>query len=615
VTHRLALAGWTTQADSEKRAQRLAEALLLKRRTGVEIRGAEVQPGIWQARGVHVASDVRLVAPVYLGTDASIGNAAWIGPGAVVGAGAVVGPDTHVEHGRVGDHDVLPANTMLHHATLERGTFVSHRHHAPKEHHSFRTMIALGGIEGSSRQIAKVLHASAERTLSTEHRITKALERIENGSGHWIGVGANPTDSLWNVMPALVTADASEEARDVARKYYGSQKSIRNDLKLAAATVVRKIYPVTLRPVILFVVTGCDAGKSGVGVFAQKMLPRLQANLETRGYTVRALGTLDELQASGLDAQTWITLPQALQTPSLSAAASLALLPPLVRRAAAVYLPVANRRTLGWFPVPTVGTVHDLAQLHTRRKYGLTRDVYWHHVVLPQLARLRRIATVSDATARDLFHHLHIPKERVQVVHNGLDASTLPVGHKRPWARPYILYPARLEHPGKNHVRVLEAFASSLAREQHDLLFVGEDWGALPLITSTLKRLGLEQKARWLGFVSRGERDLLIAHATLIVAAGLHEGFGLPAAEALAAGVPVAVSNTGALPEVVGPYGILFDPHNVASLAQALDQGCLDHKVRALARAEGPGWVKQFSWDTAAATMTTMMEEVTHEAA
>jgi glycosyltransferase involved in cell wall biosynthesis len=206
-----------------------------------------------------------------------------------------------------------------------------------------------------------------------------------------------------------------------------------------------------------------------------------------------------------------------------------------------------------------------------------------------------------------------VSEDRIRVVPNGV---TLGRSDDRPTASaPYLLYPARLEHPGKNHVRVLEAFARSRARSTHRLVFSGADWGAGARIDASIGALGLRDVVDVLGFVSRDELTTRMAHADAVIAAGLFEGFGLPAAEALALGRPVAASSTGSLPEVVGPLGTLFDPSDTASMSAAIDRVIEDPELRARCLAEGPSYAARFSWDRAAIAIATALEEVIDAAA
>jgi glycosyltransferase involved in cell wall biosynthesis len=257
--------------------------------------------------------------------------------------------------------------------------------------------------------------------------------------------------------------------------------------------------------------------------------------------------------------------------------------------------------------------VHDLAQFHVAAKYGALRQLYVQRVVAPLLASLSAVTAVSQATADDVERHAGIGRDRIRVVPNGVTVGQ--AGHRRAGGEPYLLYPARLEHPGKNHVRVLEAFARSRARATHRLVFTGADWGAGEKIRETIRALALEDRAEIAGFVSRDELATRMANADAVLVAGLFEGFGLPAAEALSLGRVVAASSTGSLPEVVGPLAALFDPLDVASMAEAFDRVVEDRALRARCRDEGPRYAAKFSWDRAAAAIGDTLCEVLRAAA
>jgi len=162
---------------------------------------------------------------------------------------------------------------------------------------------------------------------------------------------------------------------------------------------------------------------------------------------------------------------------------------------------------------------------------------------------------------------------------------------------PYLLYAARLEHPHKNHLRLLRAYAASAARRTHRLALSGSDWGAGPLVLEERARLGLEDRVRILGFLERDMVPPLFAGADGVIMVGLHEGFGLPALEALACGRPVCASSTGALPEVVGPLGAICDPMDESSIAASLDRLVGDAALRARCAEEGPAWAAARGWE------------------
>jgi glycosyltransferase involved in cell wall biosynthesis len=228
------------------------------------------------------------------------------------------------------------------------------------------------------------------------------------------------------------------------------------------------------------------------------------------------------------------------------------------------------------------------------------------------LRRMSIVHAVSEATADDVVKYAEVPRARVRVACNGISLAT-PSANQAAWPRPFLIYPARLEHPGKNHLRLLEGFSRSKARLTHDLIFSGKDWGAQERIEQTIRTLGLDGQVSLLGFVSREELVGRMAESDAVIVAGLFEGFGLQAAEALALGRPLAYAAAGSLPEVAGGHGASFDPLDVASIAEALDKVVADDAVRSHCRTSGPVYAERFSWDATAASIADALMEVSRE--
>jgi AbrB family looped-hinge helix DNA binding protein len=137
----------------------------------------------------------------------------------------------------------------------------------------------------------------------------------------------------------------------------------------------------------------------------------------------------------------------------------------------------------------------------------------------------------------------------------------------------YLLFVGTLE-PRKNLGVLLDAYAILLETRTAvpTLVIVGR---TTPEAGSWLARIAeppLAGRVRVLGYISDAERENVYAGARVLILPSLDEGFGLPALEAMSAGVPVVASSRGALPEVVGTGGMLFDPTRPADLAAALDQ-------------------------------------------
>jgi glycosyltransferase involved in cell wall biosynthesis len=180
--------------------------------------------------------------------------------------------------------------------------------------------------------------------------------------------------------------------------------------------------------------------------------------------------------------------------------------------------------------------------------------------------------------------HLSLDPARIRVVPLGLDhASLTPSTQER---EPFLLYPART-WPHKNHARLLEAFRL-VRRERPELRLVLTGGGGLSAVPDGVEARGHVPWAEVVGLMQR---------ASALVFPSLYEGFGLPPLEAMACGCPVASSNAGALPEVVGDAGLLFDPKDPRAIADAVLEVLAAPQAwsaRGLARAA------LFSWDATA---------------
>ena len=131
----------------------------------------------------------------------------------------------------------------------------------------------------------------------------------------------------------------------------------------------------------------------------------------------------------------------------------------------------------------------------------------------------------------------------------------------------------------------------------------------VPVLREAIARGGLEGRVRLPGYVPDDELVHLYSRAYALVQPSLMEGFGLPAVEAMACGIPVVSSRAGSLPEVVGDAGLFFDPTDVASIASALAAILSDRPRRdRLARA-ALDRSSRFSWDRAAQDLVDCFEE------
>lgn len=290
-------------------------------------------------------------------------------------------------------------------------------------------------------------------------------------------------------------------------------------------------------------------------------------------------------------------------------------LPRLARRRGLDVLHVPSYRRMVWLKVCTlVATIHDLAPFHLAGKYDRGR-MFYGRVVARRLARRQdRIIAVSRATARDLTEHFKIQSRRLRVIHNGVDhARFFPgppqeakarVAQQYKVCRPFFLYVARLEHPGKNHVRLIEAFNRFKAQTKSDwaLVLGGSDWHGADRIHWAVQQSPFTRDIHRLGFVPGADLPMWYRAADVFVYPSLFEGFGLPPVEAMASGCPVLSSTRGALAEVLGDAAATVDPESVPALQTQLARLAADDVLRKHLCAAGLDRAKFFNWERTAAT-------------
>ena len=357
-----------------------------------------------------------------------------------------------------------------------------------------------------------------------------------------------------------------------------------------------------------------DGGKSGISQYminVLQRLPRLDTAVRCVIFVPAAERTLFEPVTAGSEI---VTVPDWMAHPVASILWHLCLYPLLLQRHGCdcAFLPAGNRRLGMWYGVPSVSTIHDLSQLHVEGKYDPLRMFYIERILPLMMQRLTRVVSVSESTRRDLVEHARILPERIRVAHNGADlrafAGTEHARAKETIAAemgidaPFILYTARLEHPGKNHVRLLEALAllKQRGRLSRKLVLAGSPWNGAEVIDASIAQLGLTDDVILTGFVENRLLPELYAAAEVFVFPSLFEGFGIPLLEAMAAGTPVCAANVSSIPEVVGDAALLFDPRNADDIARQLERLLHDTSLRQQLVARGRQQAQLFSWDDAA---------------
>jgi glycosyltransferase involved in cell wall biosynthesis len=312
-----------------------------------------------------------------------------------------------------------------------------------------------------------------------------------------------------------------------------------------------------------------------------------------------------------------VTVPERFRPPVKNVLWHQTELPKLARQLGLDVLHVPSYRRMLWpRPCPLVATIHDLAPFEVNGKYDAPR-MFYGRVIAKHLARRQdHIITVSHKTARDIERYFGINQGRVTVIHNGVDrdqffpapaadAKRL-VSERLSLAQPFFLYVARLEHPAKNHVRLVEAFTQFKAQtgSNWQLVFGGSDWHGAAAIHRAIRGSPFAKDIRCLGFVAQADLPNLYRAADVFIYPSLFEGFGMPPLEAMACGCPVISSRRGSLAEVLGNSARIVDPENVLSLKCEMARLAVDPALREQLRRSGLAHAKLFDWrNTAAATL------------
>ena len=268
-------------------------------------------------------------------------------------------------------------------------------------------------------------------------------------------------------------------------------------------------------------------------------------------------------------------------------------------------------------PAATVVTIHDLMHLHRPEHASLPRRAYARWMVGRATRLAARVIAVSEAMKKEILAFAPGHGGKVEVIPNGVEerfflegeegnagARRMPAPPVRlpSFEGPYLLFLGN-DKPHKNLDGLLAAW-SGLRRTRPGLSLV---------LAGVGPGRALPEGVKAPGFVPNAELPALVAGARLLVLPSFSEGFGLPVAEAMAAGTPVACSDLPALREVAGDAASYFDPHDVTSIARAMAELLGDEGRRDLLRRKGKERAAALTWEAAAERTARLYREVLAE--
>ena len=259
--------------------------------------------------------------------------------------------------------------------------------------------------------------------------------------------------------------------------------------------------------------------------------------------------------------------------------------------------------------VPTVIAIMDLAYLYFPEMFKKT-DLYklknWTSYAVNNA---KSIIAISLSTKNDIIKEYHIPEERIIVVYPGIKPTVYQESQsctmdilqsKYKISKNFILFVGTLQ-PRKNIARLIEAFAKIQPQEKmpHDLqlVIVGKKGWLYEDIIKKPIELGIEEKVKFLDFVTDEELNIFYKEAICFVLPSLYEGFGLPVLEAMQHGCPVITSNTSSLPEAGGGAVLYINPEDIDDIAEKMNTLIKDKQLRQQLIEKGKKQILKFSWE------------------
>ena len=352
----------------------------------------------------------------------------------------------------------------------------------------------------------------------------------------------------------------------------------------------------------------CDGGKSGVGMYLTQLLKRIppsQALFELFGweydrYTYNDVApNFEFIPKCSVNGRTANAIWHIFRYPKFAS----------LRKFDACLFPAAHRHLPYKSPCPTIGVVHDMAAYWGNRKTRVHLGALLRMIMPNSLRRLDIIIAVSGWVKQELVERAHVKENRIEVVPNGIDHSSFYPRQRneesvlliQPFSfrRPYVLYASRIDHPVKNHIRLIEAFGifKEKTKYPHRLVLAGGDSNNAALVKEAAAASAWRSDIFFTGHFPANSLPELYAGADFVVIPSMYEGFGMGALEAMASGVPVLCARAASLLETTEHAALYFDPLNIEDMADRMITVCTNRDIYNECRSLGIERAKAFSWD------------------
>ena len=353
----------------------------------------------------------------------------------------------------------------------------------------------------------------------------------------------------------------------------------------------------------------CNGGKSAVGMYVTQFLkcipPSGEALFELFGWEYdryafsEAAPNFEFIPQCSIHGRTANSLSHIYRYPKFASA----------RKYKACFFPAAHRNLPNKSPCPSIGVVHDMAAYWGKGKKRMQLGTILRMILPNMLRHLDVVIAVSEWVKQELIERVHVKENRIVVIPNGIDHLSFYPRQRneegvlliQPFSfkRPYVLCVSRLEHPIKNHVRLIEAFGIFKERTKfpHRLVLAGGDSLNSQAVKDAAAASVWRNDIFFTGHFPLKSLPELYNGADFAVVPSMYEGFGMGVLEAMACGVPVICARAASLPETAEHSALYFDPFSAEDMADRMFTVSTDREKYNECRKLGLERAKSFSWD------------------
>lgn len=269
--------------------------------------------------------------------------------------------------------------------------------------------------------------------------------------------------------------------------------------------------------------------------------------------------------------------------------------------------------------MPTLVTIHHPITVDRQEEYNVARTLRqkyrifrWYSFINMQLKvakRFSHIITVSEVSKKDIAREFSLDEDRFRVVHNGVNNDFFYPKQNDSRPENSLIVTNSADTPLKGLSFLLEAVAQIRKKQSVRLTVIGQP-KKNGIIENLVAKLGVSDIVHFTGRIANEAFADYYAKSTIAVVPSLYEGFGIPAAEAMACGVPLISTSGGALPEVVGDAGMIVPPADTGALIEAITHLLNSPEERKKYAQAGLARVRSvFNWQKAAQEVVEVYQE------